>query len=97
MSAQGTQCSTEACSCHKQHLACTSYCNCSGKDNCCNPYLKKNALAGEELSSDAREADPEQSSDIEEGDSEGDGDSEGCAEEDFEETDDSDFFVEDTY
>ena len=28
--AQGKQCSTEACSCHKQHLVCTSYCNCSG-------------------------------------------------------------------
>ena len=29
--AQGKQCSTEACMCHiNQHLACTSYCNCSG-------------------------------------------------------------------
>ena len=28
--AQGKQCSTKACGCHKQHLACTSYCNCSG-------------------------------------------------------------------
>ena len=34
--AQGKQCSTEACSCHKQHLACTSYCNCSGGYDCCN-------------------------------------------------------------
>ena len=24
------ECSTEACSCQKQHLACTSHCNCSG-------------------------------------------------------------------
>ena len=36
--AKGTMCSTEACSCNKQHLGCTSYCNCSGEVGCCNPY-----------------------------------------------------------
>ena len=25
---QGKKCSTEACGCHKQHLSCTSFCNC---------------------------------------------------------------------
>ena len=28
----------EACSCHKQHLACTSYCNYSGGYDYCNPH-----------------------------------------------------------
>ena len=37
--AQGEQCSSEACGCHKQHLACTSCCNCSGGEHCCNPYF----------------------------------------------------------
>ena len=31
-------CSTEARSCNKQHLGCTSYCTCSGEVGCCNPY-----------------------------------------------------------
>ena len=31
-------CSTEACSSNKQHLGCTSYCNCSSKVGCCNRY-----------------------------------------------------------
>lgn len=39
--AQGKKCSTVACGCHKEHLSCTSYCNCSGEDSCCNPYTKR--------------------------------------------------------
>jgi len=46
---QGKKCSTEACSCHKEHLACTSYFNCCGEDDCCNPHTKRqSALAGDE-------------------------------------------------
>ena len=36
--AQGRKCSTEMCGCHKEHLSCTTYCNCSGKTECCNPH-----------------------------------------------------------
>ena len=39
--AQGRKCSTEACGCHRYHLPCTSYCNCSGEESCCNPYTKR--------------------------------------------------------
>ena len=47
--AQGKKCSTEACGCHKQHLSCTSYCNCSGGEDCCNPYTNRQvAQAGDE-------------------------------------------------
>ncbi len=42
--AQGKKCGTEACGCHKEHLSCTLYCNCSGKEDCCNPYsTRRNA------------------------------------------------------
>ena len=40
----------EACGCHKEHLACTSYCNCSGEEDCFNPHTKRQdaALSGDE-------------------------------------------------
>ena len=47
--AQGKKCSTEACGCHKQHLSCTSFCNCSGDESCCNPYTtQEDAQPGDE-------------------------------------------------
>ena len=36
--AEGKKCSTLSCSSHKEHLTCTSYCNCHGEDGCHNPY-----------------------------------------------------------
>lgn len=36
--AHGRKCSTEACGCHKEHVSCTTYCNCASKEECCNPY-----------------------------------------------------------
>ena len=30
--AKGKKCSTLSCSCHKEHITCTSYCNCHGED-----------------------------------------------------------------
>ena len=46
--AQGKKCSTEACGCHKQHLSCTSFCNCSGDESCCNPHTtQEDAQAGD--------------------------------------------------
>ena len=48
--AQGKKCSTEACGCHKQHLSCTSFCNCSGDESCCNPHTtREDAQAGDDL------------------------------------------------
>ncbi len=41
--AQGKKCHTEACGCHKEHLSCMSYCNCSGEEGCCNPYTNRRA------------------------------------------------------
>ena len=46
--AQDMKCSTEACGCHKEHLSCTSYCNCSGEQGCCNPHTARDDLAGDE-------------------------------------------------
>ena len=51
--AQGKQCSTVACSCHKQHLACTSCCNCSGGEYCCNPHSVRPETNSEEEGNDA--------------------------------------------
>ena len=51
--AQGKQCSSEACGCHKQHLACTSCCNCSGGEHCCNPYSVTPETNSEEEGHDA--------------------------------------------
>jgi len=44
------KCSSETCSCHKQHLSCTSYCNCFAGDDCLNPYtnLREYEAAEEE-------------------------------------------------
>ena len=52
-----------ACGCHKEHIACTSYCNCGGNESCNNPFTMKQALEGEEL-----EQDTEENMDFEEGD-----------------------------
>ena len=47
--AQGKKCSTEACGCHKQHLSCTSFCNCSGDESCCNPHItREDVQAGDD-------------------------------------------------
>ena len=51
--AQGKQCSTVACSCHKQHLACTSCCNCSGGEYCCNPHSVRPETNSKEEGNDA--------------------------------------------
>ena len=59
------KCSSEACRCHKEHLSCTSYCNCSGEDGCCNPYTKRHdAGAGDEQENEIEDVDDE---DFEEG------------------------------
>jgi hypothetical protein len=71
--AQGKKCSTEAkCGCHKEHLSCTSYCNCSGEEGCCNPYTKRrDAQAGDEEGVEMEDIEEE---DFEEGvDQEGEG------------------------
>ena len=39
--AQGKKCSTEACGCHKQHLSCTSFCNCSSDASCCTHHTRR--------------------------------------------------------
>ena len=36
--AQGKKCSTEARGCHKQHLSCTTFCNCHGGQDCLNLF-----------------------------------------------------------
>ena len=47
--AQGKNCRTEICGCHKQHLGCTSFCNCLGDESCCNPYTtQEDAQPGNE-------------------------------------------------
>ena len=38
--ADGKKCSSMSCSCHKQHLTCTPYCNCCGGEGCYNPYSR---------------------------------------------------------
>ena len=38
--ADGKKCSSMSCSCHKQHLTCTPYCNCCGGERCYNPYSR---------------------------------------------------------
>ena len=65
--AQGKQCSTEASSCHKQHLACTSYCNCSAWYDCCNLYSVGQSTQTEEAreSIDAEDEDYEKDAAIE--------------------------------
>ena len=42
----GKKCSTDACGCHKEHILCTAYCNCSGEEGCCNQYMKR-GVSGE--------------------------------------------------
>ena len=39
--AHDKKCTTEGCGRHKEHLSCTSYCNCSGDEDCCNSYTKR--------------------------------------------------------
>ena len=38
--AQNNRCSTKVCSCHKEHLSCTSCCACCGERGCSNPYTR---------------------------------------------------------
>ncbi len=38
------KCSTVVCSCHKERLSCTSYCNCAGNQGCCNPYTNRESV-----------------------------------------------------
>ena len=63
--AQGKKCSTEACGCHKQHLSCTSYCNCSGGEDCCNPYT--NRQVGQAGDEEGAEMEDIQAEDFEDG------------------------------
>ncbi len=32
------------CSCHKERLSCSSYCNCAGNQGCCNPYTHRETV-----------------------------------------------------
>ena len=43
---QGKKCSTYACGCHKEHVSCTTYCNCSGEEGCCNQYTQRDRSFG---------------------------------------------------
>ncbi len=36
----GKKCSGESCGCHKEHISCTPYCNCSGGLDCRNPFTR---------------------------------------------------------
>ena len=36
--AHGKKCSAEACSCHKQHLSSTTFCDCHGGEDCLNEF-----------------------------------------------------------
>ena len=63
--AQGKQCSTEACRCHKQHLACTSYCNCSGMTVAIRTLWDKVQTEEARESIDAEEEDYEEDAAIE--------------------------------
>ena len=68
--AQGKKCSTEACGCHKQHLSCTSFCNCSGGENCCNPYTTQEdaqSASEEDVAEDVETVDAEEEDFEEEG------------------------------
>ncbi len=84
--AQSKKCSTEACGCHKQHLSCTSFCNCSGDESCCNPYTTQgDAQPGKDEDVAVEDCDIDMV-DAEEEDIEGAGmESEDAGEEDFEE------------
>ena len=53
----GKRSRTDACGCHKQHLSCTSFCNCSGEGSCSNPFAKLQKDVEEHEEED--EADPE--------------------------------------
>ncbi len=86
--AQSKKCSCEACGCHKQHLSCTSFCNCSGDESCCNPYTTQgDAQPGKDEDVAVEDCDIHMV-DAEEEDIEGAGmESEDAGEEDFEEVD----------
>ena len=87
--AQGKKCSTEACGCHKQHLSCTSFCNCSGDESCCNPYtMQEDAQPGDEGEVAAEDFDADILVNAEEEDFEGEGVESVNAEENFEEEED---------
>ena len=55
-----------SCSCNKEHLTCTSYCNCHGEDECCNPYTQKTATTPAAEMDEAEEQDFEGVADAEE-------------------------------
>jgi hypothetical protein len=59
---QGKMCSNEVCSCHKEHISCTSYCYCSSKEGCCNPYTNRETQHSSETvsTSDADSDDAEE-------------------------------------
>ena len=50
--AQGKACSTANCTCHKNQIPCTSYCNCEGLELCLNPYSNKDIGISNEPFSD---------------------------------------------
>ena len=77
-----------SCSCHKEHLICTSYCNYCGEDGCYNPYTQKIATT---LAADL-EMDEAEEQDIE--DVEGVGDAEEQSEEVDEYNIETEFIIE---
>ncbi len=61
--AEGKKCSTVSCSCHKEHLTCTSYCNCCGEEGCYNPYSKR--VTTKEADQEIEEVDEQDYEDVE--------------------------------
>ena len=46
--AQDKKCGKETCSCHKDKLSCTSYCNCADGGDCFNPHTTHQVIPDEE-------------------------------------------------
>ena len=60
--AQGKMCSSEGCGCHKERISCTSYCYCSVKNECCNPFTKQQQSSARRISRDLHAEDPDEES-----------------------------------
>ena len=88
--AEGKKCSTVSCSCHREHLTCTSYCNCRGEDGCYNPYTQKTATT-QAADLEMEEAEEQE---VEEQDFEGVSDAEEQSEEDEEYDTETEFMTE---
>ena len=47
---EGRACSSANCTCHKNQLPCTVYCNCDGLEGCLNPYtIKDSSMSNENV------------------------------------------------